>query len=113
MVQASSRTLTQTHHELLSVVELLLNVSAQVAVWDPEVLSGFSVVVHQGQEAIGDVDDLDVTSGENTKTIHELHLANNNNLSRSEQQSWSRKIRSLLFLLSPLPGHVSSSIVLQ
>lgn len=41
-----------TYHKLFSTAELFLNLFAQVTIWHFEVLSGFSIVIHQSQEAI-------------------------------------------------------------
>ena len=50
----------QTYRKLFSAGELLLDFFAQVAIGHFKILSGFPVVVHQGQETIWDVDDLNL-----------------------------------------------------
>lgn len=58
----SGNSLMETYHKLFPIIELLFDFFTQVAVWHSKVLPGFSIVIHHGQEAIWDVNYLNIAS---------------------------------------------------
>ena len=58
-----------THQHLLAVVEVLLDLCAERALRHPQVAASLALVVHQGTEAVLNVDQLD-RHGETRSGVH-------------------------------------------